>query len=120
MPSVSFYGVATTRIFCRFGCLSRPPKPENVRYFGTIGEAIQQGFRPCKRCRPDQEKSPTAAFSEFLCEQVLALARTHPTWRIEDYASYLSLSKRQLERIVRASTGLSPRVFIRSAFQEGL
>lgn len=119
MPSVSFYGVSTTGIFCRFGCPSRPPKPENVRYFGSVGEAIHRGFRPCKRCRPDQEKSPTAAFSEFLCEQVLALARIYPSWRIEDYASYLSLSKRQLERIVRGSTGKSPRAFIHSACQEG-
>lgn len=115
MPSVSFYGVSTTRIFCRFGCPSRPPKPENVRYFGNVGEAIQRGFRPCKRCRPDQEHSPTDAFSEFICSQLVALAGTNPTVRIEDYASQLSLSKRQLERIIKKATGHSPRAFIHHA-----
>ena len=118
MPSPSFYGVSTTGIFCRFGCPSRAPKPENVRYFGGVAEAVNEGFRPCKRCRPDQEKSPTVAFSDFVCEQLLKLARTHPSWRIEDYAWQLSLSKRQLERIVRYATGSSPRVFTDRALQE--
>lgn len=120
MPKPALYGVCTTRIFCRFGCPSRPPKPENVVYFMSSGGAVLQGFRPCKRCRPDQEKSPTEAFADFVCHQLLAMTQANPNRRIEDHARQLWLSKRQLERIVRASTGLSPRVFIRSAFQEGL
>lgn len=75
MANPTLYGVSTTRIFCRFGCPSRPPKPENVIYFLSSSEAVLQGFRPCKRCRPDQEKSPTEAFAAFVCHQLLEMGR---------------------------------------------
>ncbi len=48
-----FYGVRTTGIFCRPSCKSRIPLKENVRYFEMMEEALDAGFRPCKRCRPD-------------------------------------------------------------------
>ena len=45
-------GVITTGVFCRPTCPARKPKPENVRYFATCRDALQAGFRPCKRCHP--------------------------------------------------------------------
>jgi len=49
------YGVRTTGIFCRPSCKSKAPIHENVMFFSSMAEAMQQGFRPCKRCRPDRE-----------------------------------------------------------------
>lgn len=48
-----FYGVKSTGIFCRPSCKSRNPSPDNVVFFETGQQAMQAGFRPCKRCRPD-------------------------------------------------------------------
>ncbi|WP_207680638.1 DNA-3-methyladenine glycosylase 2 family protein [Desulfonema magnum] len=48
-----FFGVKTTGIFCRPSCPSPIAKEENVIYFNTMFEALEQGFRPCFRCRPD-------------------------------------------------------------------
>ncbi len=48
-----FYGVVTTGIYCRPGCPSRRPKPENVRFFADTASARRAGLRACKRCRPD-------------------------------------------------------------------
>lgn len=48
-----FYAVKTTKIFCRPSCNSRTPNRGNILYFETTDEARRQGFRPCKRCRPD-------------------------------------------------------------------
>src|SRR5260370_41094056 len=50
-----FYGVKTTRVFCRSNCRSRLPKRENVIFFNTADEALGAGFRPCKRCQPDSQ-----------------------------------------------------------------
>lgn len=50
---VFFYGVKTTGIFCRPSCKSKIPRRENVRFFESADQARQEGFRPCKRCRPD-------------------------------------------------------------------
>lgn len=52
---VFFYAVTTTNIFCRPSCKSRLPKREHVMFFRTKEEAKSKGFRPCKRCRPDDE-----------------------------------------------------------------
>ena len=50
-----FFGVKTTGIFCRPSCPSPRAKEENVLYFTTLFAALEHGFRPCHRCRPDIE-----------------------------------------------------------------
>ncbi len=47
-----FVGVQSTGVFCHAVCPARKPKYENCRFFRTAEEALQAGFRPCKRCRP--------------------------------------------------------------------
>lgn len=49
-----WWAVVTTGIYCRPGCPARLPKRENVRFFKAREAAQKAGFRPCKRCRPDQ------------------------------------------------------------------
>lgn len=48
-----FYGVKTTGVFCRPSCKSKEPLRENVVFFNNANEAVKNGMRPCKRCRPD-------------------------------------------------------------------
>ena len=47
-----FVGVSSTGIFCRLTCPARKPKRENCTFYDTVGECIEAGFRPCKRCKP--------------------------------------------------------------------
>jgi len=47
-----FYGVTTTKIFCKPSCHSKVPNEENVVIFKTAAEALSANFRPCKRCQP--------------------------------------------------------------------
>src|SRR5256886_13015869 len=49
-----FYSVATTGVYCRLSCGARAARPENVQFHSTTVDAERAGFRPCKRCRPDQ------------------------------------------------------------------
>lgn len=49
-----FYGVRTTKIFCRPSCKCKTPMRDNVVFFDNVTKAIEKGFRPCKRCRPDK------------------------------------------------------------------
>lgn len=46
--------VRTTRIACRPTCPSRPAKPENLEFFGTLAQAEAAGYRRCLRCRPER------------------------------------------------------------------
>ncbi len=48
-----FCGVTSTGIYCRPSCPARTPKRANVRFYTTAAAAQADGFRACKRCRPD-------------------------------------------------------------------
>ena len=64
-----FFGVRTTGIFCRPTCPARKPLPKNVEYFATAREALNAGYRPCKRCLPcerdDQPKWAVALLNDL-------------------------------------------------------
>jgi len=50
-----FYtAVKTTGIFCLPSCKARKPLEKNVIFYNTKEEAIENGFRACKICKPDK------------------------------------------------------------------
>jgi methylphosphotriester-DNA--protein-cysteine methyltransferase len=104
-----FYGVRTTGVFCRTGCPSRAPNPENVLYFHDTDEPRRQGFRACKRCRPDLVEPEITQFQRDLTERFVQIAVGDPGKTVEEIAEQLSVSRRQLERITVLVTGFSPR-----------
>ncbi|EMR82572.1 putative dna repair and transcription factor protein [Botrytis cinerea BcDW1] len=48
-----FYGVKSTKIYCRPTCSARLARRANVVFYDTEDQARRDGYRPCKRCRPD-------------------------------------------------------------------
>ncbi len=48
-----FIAVKTTGIYCRPICPARTPKRENVDFYPSAAAAEHNGFRACRRCRPD-------------------------------------------------------------------
>src|SRR4030081_1936420 len=48
------YAVRTTGVYCRPSCAARLPRRENVTFHATTADAERAGFRPCKRCRPNE------------------------------------------------------------------
>lgn len=70
---VFWVGVTTTGIACRPTCPARKPKPEHVRYFPRLEDALASGFRPCLRCRPLERLGETPSWIAPL------LARVHAT-----------------------------------------
>lgn len=65
-----YYGVKTTRIFCRPSCKSRVPNKNNVLVFKSAQDFIKLGFRPCKRCKPDNVLLPNEEWVELICEWI--------------------------------------------------
>ena len=45
-----FLAVKTTKIFCIPSCKAKFPLPENVEFYETKDEALNAGYRGCKRC----------------------------------------------------------------------
>lgn len=101
---VFFYGVASTGIFCRPSCPSRPPRRDRVRFFPTADAALAAGFRPCKRCRPD-----LTDFSPGQDVAAEAMALLHRYFRDQAALSAalngLGLSRRRLAALFQAAYG---------------
>lgn len=105
-----WYAVQTTGVYCRPSCGSRTPRPENVRFFATPATAAEAGFRPCKRCQPDQpsRSEQQAELVAKLCRQIEA-ADTPPS--LQALAQAAQLSTYHLHRIFKAVTGVTPKAY---------
>ncbi len=73
--------VKTTGIFCRPSCRARKPKVENVIFYNTAQEALQNGFRPCKVCEPMEKLDDTPGF----INNIISELHKNPYKRIKDY-----------------------------------
>ena len=71
------YSVRTTGVFCRPSCASRRARPENVQFHADGAAAEAAGFRPCRRCRPDQPSvaAQHAALVTEACRTIEAAER---------------------------------------------
>jgi AraC family transcriptional regulator of adaptative response/methylated-DNA-[protein]-cysteine methyltransferase len=58
---VFYYGVTTTGVYCRPQCPGRKPKRENAVFAFSPAALERAGFRPCRRCRPDEARVAHAA-----------------------------------------------------------
>lgn len=105
-----FYSVSTTGVYCRPSCASRPAKPENVAFHLTAADAERAGFRPCKRCKPDQAALAVqhAAKVAELCRYIEE-AEELPT--LDDLAARAGLSAYYLHRLFKKITGLTPKAY---------
>lgn len=104
------YSVRTTGVYCRPSCGARTPRPENVAFHETAAAAEQAGFRPCKRCRPDQPSLAQrhAALVADLCRR-METAEEPP--KLTELARDAGLSPSHLLRLFKALTGLTPRAY---------
>jgi AraC family transcriptional regulator, regulatory protein of adaptative response / methylated-DNA-[protein]-cysteine methyltransferase len=78
---VFFVGVKTTGIFCRPSCSARKPLAVNVEYFKNTSEALNAGYRPCKKCRPMEFAGSVPDFISTLLNEV----ESNPVRKWKDY-----------------------------------
>ena len=103
-----FYSVATTGVYCRPSCAARLANPKNVAFHPTAADAEAAGFRPCKRCKPEQPPMAEqyAATVAHACRTIEA-ADNAPT--LAQLARTAGLSTFHFHRVFKAITGVTPR-----------
>ncbi|WP_431802303.1 bifunctional transcriptional activator/DNA repair enzyme AdaA [Halobacillus andaensis] len=109
---VFYYAVKTTGIFCRPSCPSKPPKRKNVLFFNDPAEAEADGFRPCKRCRPDQQKGDQ--LNARLVENTKQFLQEN-YWKplsIREIAIHVHVSPFHLGRVFKAHTSATPHAYV--------
>jgi AraC family transcriptional regulator of adaptative response/methylated-DNA-[protein]-cysteine methyltransferase len=105
-----FYSVKTTGVYCRPSCAARAARPENVAFHATAAEAQRAGFRPCKRCKPDQPSlaQQHAAMVTAAC-RAIEQAEVAPT--LEQLAAPTGLSPFHFHRVFKAVSGVTPKQY---------
>jgi AraC family transcriptional regulator of adaptative response/methylated-DNA-[protein]-cysteine methyltransferase len=121
-----YYGVSTTKIVCLPSCKAKTPLRQNVVYFDDITSAHSNGYRACKRCKPEsmiQPKPKVEPNHNTVSEQELGLLKLlHICRKIEEHsegpltalqlASSVSLSQYQLQRLFKKYLDVTPKHYI--------
>jgi AraC family transcriptional regulator of adaptative response/methylated-DNA-[protein]-cysteine methyltransferase len=104
------YSVATTGVYCRPSCAARQALRRNVRFHDTCADAELAGFRPCKRCRPNE-----APLAERHADSIQAACRAIETAEslpdLAALAATAGLSRFHFLRTFKKVTGVTPRQY---------
>jgi len=105
---IYYTGVKTTKIVCRPSCRARTPKRENVTLYPNLKSALRDGFRPCKRCKP--ETPGTLNPDAMLAAQVDAIitANYNSALTLSTLADQLAISPYHLQRTYKRVTDRTP------------
>lgn len=104
------HSVRTTGVYCRPSCAARPARPETVGVHATCADTKPAGFRPCKRCRPNEP-----ALAERQAEAVARACRlieeaeTMPA--PERLAEVAGMSAFHFHRVFRKGAGMTPTAY---------
>ena len=110
-----FYGVKSTGIVCKPSCPSRRPTRENVLFFPTLTDAIEAGFRACRRCEPDRTKPRPDPHGKVIA-RVAKYLKNHAAERVttEVLAKAAGVNRLTLLRAFRRVFGVSPAQYART------
>ncbi len=123
------YAVRSTKIFCKPSCPSRRPTRRNVSFFTLPAEAEAAGYRPCLRCKPnDNAAAPDpliaalAAATEYLQQHARHAVNARVT--LASLAAAINVDAATIIRAFDRILGVTPAQYARShrlnAFRESL
>jgi AraC family transcriptional regulator of adaptative response/methylated-DNA-[protein]-cysteine methyltransferase len=101
-----FFAVRSTSIYCRPSCPARRPLKTNTLFFQTRQEAEREGYRPCRRCKPNE--IPAGAVIVQRAAQALENEIDEPG-NVNTLARKLGVRTEALRRAFRQQTGLNPK-----------
>ena len=112
-----FVAVTSTGIYCRPSCPAVTPRRRNVRFYPTAATAQREGFRACKRCRPDTVPgSPEWDVRADMVGRAMRLIADGVVDRegVAGLARRLGYTERHLHRLLAAGVGAGPLALARA------
>ena len=101
-----FFGVKTTKIYCRPICPARP-KVENIVFFLKAKDAQTAGYRACLRCRPDAAPGSAAWRGKSASVGRAMKLIANENLNSEQISEKLGISSRHLRRLLKEEVGIS-------------
>lgn len=102
--------VKSTSIYCRPSCPARRPLPENIEFYPDAAAARLAGYRPCKRCLPDD----VAPDEEAVTCALAAIEEAEDVPGLAELAALTGYSPAHFQRVFKRRVGLSPAVYARA------
>ena len=103
----------TTRIYCRPICPAKSARFENVSFYRTATEAEGEGYRPCRRCRPESAPgSPSWNGTSATVTRALRLIDEGflQEQSVERLAAALGIGERHLRTLFLEHVGVAPKL----------
>lgn len=107
---IFFYSVMTTGVYCRPSCAARLARPQNVRFHATREDAEKAGFRPCKRCKPDQP-SLVEQHAETVTQACRVIETSAMVPSLDELARRAGMSTFHFHRVFKGIAGVTPREY---------
>jgi AraC family transcriptional regulator of adaptative response/methylated-DNA-[protein]-cysteine methyltransferase len=107
---VFYYSVRTTGVYCRPSCPARRANRKNVRFHSTREEAERAGFRPCKRCRPN-EVSLTERHQDAVVRACRLIEDADEAPTLPHLADTVGMSPYHFHRVFKMFTGVTPKAY---------
>lgn len=104
------YAVLTTGVYCRPSCAARLARRANVRFHRTCADAERAGFRPCRRCRPN-EASLVERRASAVAKACRLIEQAEQMPGLEALATAVGMSRFHFHRVFKAITGLTPKAY---------
>lgn len=104
------YAVTTTSIYCRPTCSSRKPNRKNVRFFDNWRMAEENGFRPCKRCKPQMNNAPDPKI-ETVIQACKIIEEAEHEQSLNELSDSAGLSPYHFHRTFKRVLGVTPKQY---------
>ena len=105
------FGVRTTGVYCLTTCRGTPVLRKNVEFYDTVAEARAAGYRPCKRCRPD-EGGPYSRAVDVVSRATVFIDEHHDEHLpLSVIARAIGATDHVLRRSFAVALGITPRQF---------
>lgn len=105
-----FYSVLTTGVYCRPSCAARLPRRENVRFHASCAAAERAGFRPCKRCRPN-ERPAAEQRAAAVAKACRLIEEAEELPGLDALAAAAGMSRFHFHRVFKSVTGVTPKSY---------
>jgi AraC family transcriptional regulator, regulatory protein of adaptative response / methylated-DNA-[protein]-cysteine methyltransferase len=105
-----YYSVRTTGVYCRPSCAARLARRENVDFHLTCADAERAGFRPCKRCRPN-EAGLAERHAAAVAKACALIDEADEMPNLDTLADAVGLSRYHFHRVFKAVTGVTPKAY---------
>jgi AraC family transcriptional regulator of adaptative response/methylated-DNA-[protein]-cysteine methyltransferase len=104
------YSVKTTGVYCRPSCPARLARRENVAFHATPQDAERKGFRPCRRCKPN-DVSAHGEQAAMVAQACKLIVDAQEPLSLDALAEAIGMSPGHFHRVFKSMTGLTPKAY---------